>query len=259
MAAINLSAMHPFVRLAILALALTLLPAPPAIGETVRVAVAANFTRPAEALADAFTAANGHTVVLTTGSTGLLYAQIVHGAPFDVFLSADTARPARLVAEGHAVTGSTRTYAVGRLALWAPQSREGDPLVRLRAGHYRRLALANPELAPYGTAARQVLTHLGLEAAVADRLVFGENVAQTHAFLATGNADLGFVSLAQLAGRPPSGRHTVIPAAWHDPVRQDAVLLTRGAGNPAARAWLDFLASPAGQAILEEFGYEVPE
>lgn len=259
MAAINLSAMRPFFRLAVLALALTLLPAPPASGETVRVAVAANFTRPAEALADAFTAASGHAVVLTTGSTGLLYAQIVHGAPFDVFLSADTVRPARLVAEGHAVAGSTRTYAIGRLALWDPQARDGDPVDRLRAGRYRRLALANPDLAPYGAAARQALTHLGLEADAADRLVFGENVAQAHAFLATGNADLGFVALAQLAGRQPGGRYTLIPAAWHDPVRQDAVLLTRSAGNPGARAWLDYLASPAAQAILEEFGYEVPE
>jgi len=247
------------IRLGLLALALTFLPAVPAGAETVRVAVAANFTRPAELLAEAFEAESGHDVVLTTGSTGLLYAQIVHGAPFDVFLSADHARPARLVAEGRAVTGSARTYAIGRLALWAPQAEAGDPLERLRAGRYRRLALANPELAPYGTAARQVLAHLGVEEAAADRLVFGENIAQTHAFLATGNADLGFVALAQLAGHQPESHYTVIPAAWHDPVRQDAVLLNRGAGNPAAQAWLDFLASPAAQAILESYGYEAPE
>lgn len=247
------------IRLALLALALTLLPPMPAGAETVRVAVAANFTRPAELLAEAFEAASGHDVVLTTGSTGLLYTQIVHGAPFDVFLSADRERPARLVADGRAVAGSARTYAIGRLALWAPQARNDDPVDRLRAGRYRRLALANPELAPYGAAARQVLGHLGLEDAVAGRLVFGENIAQTHAFLATGNADLGFIALAQLAGRQPGGRYTVIPAAWHDPVRQDAVLLTRGAGKPAARAWLDFLVSPAAQPILGGFGYGEPE
>jgi len=261
MAAINLSGMRPFlpIRLGLLVLALTLLAAAPAAAETVRVAVAANFTRPAEALSEAFTAASGHEAILTTGSTGLLYAQIVHGAPFDVFLAADQVRPARLVGEGHAVAGSARTYAIGRLALWEPQAGEGDPLERLRSGRYRRLALANPELAPYGAAARQVLARLGLEDAAAGRLVFGENIAQAHAFAATGNADLGLVALAQLAGNEAGGRFTIIPAAWHDPIRQDAVLLARGADNAAARAWLDFLASPGARDILESFGYGVPE
>lgn len=260
MAAINLSAMRPPlpIRLALLALVLTLLPAAPARAETVHVAVAANFTRPAEFLAEAFTAASGHEVLLTTGSTGLLYAQIVHGAPFDVFLAADRARPARLVVEGHAVAGSARTYATGRLALWDPQASAGDPMDRLRSGRFRRLALANPELAPYGAAAQQVLGRLGLADTAAGRLVHGENIAQTHAFVATGNADLGLVALAQLTGNEASGRFTIIPAAWHDPIRQDAVLLARGGDNAAARAWLDFLASPRARDIIEGFGYEVP-
>lgn len=232
--------------------------------EMARLAVASNFAEPMQALAEVFAASTGHTVIVATGSTGRLYAQIVNGAPFDAFLAADTVRPARLVEDGLAVAGSVQTYATGRLALMdLADTTAGmpSPLHRLQAGDYRRLALANPDLAPYGAAAHQVLAHLELQTASASRQVFGENIGQTYAFIATGNADLGFVALSQIRqpGSAPAGRHDIIPADWHDPIRQDSVLLLRGAGNEAARAFLDFLASPEARDIIAAHGYEVPE
>ncbi|WP_291882568.1 molybdate ABC transporter substrate-binding protein [Maricaulis sp.] len=232
--------------------------------DTVRIGVASNFAEPMQALAEVFAAGTGHTVIVSTGSTGRLYAQIVNGAPFDAFLAADTVRPARLVEDGLAVADSVQTYAIGRLALMdLADATAGtpSPLQRLQAGDYRRLALANPDLAPYGAAAHQVLAHLELQTASASRQVFGENIGQTYAFVATGNADLGFVALSQIRhpGSAPSGRHDLVPDDWHDPIRQDAVLLLRGAGNEAARAFLDFLASPEARDIIAAHGYEAPE
>ncbi len=232
--------------------------------DTARLAVASNFAEPVRALAGVFSASTGHTVIVSSGSTGRLYAQIVNGAPFDVFLAADTVRPARLVADGLAVAGSVQTYATGRLALMDMADIAADtppPLQRLQAGGYRRLALANPDLAPYGTAARQVLDHLELQTASASRQVLGENIGQTYAFVATGNADLGFVALSQIRepGSAPAGRHDLIPAGWHDPIRQDAILLMKGSENEAARAFMDFLASPEARDIIVTHGYEAPE
>jgi molybdate transport system substrate-binding protein len=232
--------------------------APAAQAEEALVAVASNFAEPANALSEAFTHTTGHSVLISSGSTGRLYAQVVQGAPFDVFMAADAVRPARLKAEGLAIPGSTRTYATGRLALWVHAAGVEPPLRRLTTGHYRRLALANPDLAPYGAAAVQVLNRLDLADEAADRQVFGENIAQTFSFVATGNADLGFVALAQVnrPGRATAGQYDVIPAHWHAPIRQDAVLLLHGADNPAALAWLEFLTSPAAHDILAAYGYE---
>lgn len=222
------------------------------------VAVASNFSEPAGALAEAFTAATGHTVTLTPGSTGRLHAQITQGAPFDVFLAADAIRPAQLERDGLAVAGTRQTYAVGQLVLWAHAAGPMPPLERLEAGRFRRLAIANPDLAPYGSAAMQALEHLALPGSVSDRLVMGENIAQAFAFVVTGNADLGFVALSQVEspsfGR--AGQYQRIPADWHDPIRQDAVLLRHGSDNPAARAWLDFLQTEEAATILDQFGYQ---
>lgn len=253
-----MSAIGLFARLA----ALFLLAASPARAEEALVAVATNFAEPAEAMAERFRAQTGHTVRLATGSTGRLYAQIAQGAPFDVFLAADEARPARLVEEGLALAGTRRTYATGRLALWSRQASSQSPLERLHGGAYRRLAVASPQLAPYGAAAEQSLVHLGLLEQARERLVFGENIGQTYTFLVTGNADLGFVALSQLRrpGRAaPAGQYEIVPSDWHDPVRQDVVLLVHGAQNAAARAWLDFLAGPEAAAILAGYGYEAGE
>lgn len=232
--------------------------------DIVWVAVASNFDEPMLALAGAFSARTGHTLLVANGSTGHLYAQIVNGAAVDIFLAADTARPARLVEDGLAVADSVQTYAIGRLALMEPAGATAgtpSPLQRLQSGDYRRLALANPDLAPYGAAARQVLDHLELQTASASRQVFGENIGQTYAFIATGNADLGFVALSQIRhpGSAPSGRHDLVPDDWHDPIRQDAVLLERSRDNGAARAFMDFLASPEARNIIATHGYEAPE
>lgn len=227
----------------------------PAAAAEVRVAVAGNFVPAMEALEAAFEAETGHEVTLAAGSTGKLYAQIVHGAPFDVFLAADEDRPARLEAGGMTVPGSRFTYAVGRIVLWAPDGAANEE--RLKAGDFRRLAVANPSLAPYGAAAMQVIGAVGVEEALAPKLVLGEDVGQAFAFVRTGNAELGFVALSQILALPEEERGGWwTPAqALYTPVRQDAALLRRGAENEAATAFLDFLRSAAGRAVLERYGY----
>jgi molybdate transport system substrate-binding protein len=239
-------------------LLLVLLPRP-AFAEEALVAVAANFAEVMERLEVEFERASGHDLTVAIGSTGKLYAQITHGAPFDVLLAADRERPERLESEGLAVAGSRFTYAVGRLTLWSPEAgRVGaDGEATLRAGAFRSLALANPDLAPYGAAARETLRRLGLWETLAGKIVTGENIGQAHAMVASGNAELGFVALSSVLSprnRQPGSRWDV-PADLHAPIRQDAVLLTRAAGNPAARAFLSFLHSEPVLALLESYGY----
>jgi molybdate transport system substrate-binding protein len=225
------------------------------------VAVAANFSEVVERLAANFESASGHSLTVTTGSTGKLYAQIRNGAPFDVLLAADQRRPELLEKEGRAVAGSRFTYAVGRLTLWSPDPERvtADGAETLRSGAFRKLAIANPDLAPYGAAARETLTALGLLDTLGDRVVMGENIGQAHALVATGNAELGFVALSFVLSprnRTPGSRWDV-PQDLHAPIRQDAVLLIRAADNPAARAFLDYLKSAEARAVIESFGYGV--
>ena len=235
-----------------------LLSAAPLSAAEVLVAVASNFAEVADRIGTGFEEVTGHRVRFATGSTGKLYAQIRHGAPFDVLLAADRARPDRLVSDGLAVVDSQTTYAVGRLALWGrsdPREAE-DVEAALRAGGFRRLAIANPELSPYGVAARQTLEALGLAEAFRPRLVFGENIGQTFALVRTGNAELGFVALAQLHSTPSlGGRHWLVPEGLHAPIRQDAVLLERAAEAPAARAFVEYLTSPAARDLIRAHGY----
>lgn len=240
----------------ILLVSLTLLfaAAPAAAGE-VKVAVAANFTAVMKEIASAFEAATGHTLVASYGSSGKIYAQIKHGAPFEVFLSADQERPRMLEEEG---VGSGRfTYAVGRLVLWSADSGlvDGEGAV-LRSGDFKRLAIANPVTAPYGVAAMQVIGNLGLTDALESKLVRGDNIAQAYQFVATRNAELGFIALAQVA-LEPSGSRWPVPAELHDPIRQDAVLLDKGRDNPAAAALMEYLRGPEARAVIERFGYGV--
>ena len=236
---------------------------PPVVGgaEEVVVAVASNFAPVAEGLAEDFAASTEHEITLVAGSTGKLYAQIVRGAPFDVFLAADTARPARLVADGRAIPDARRVYAVGRLVLWGG-AREGATQVGpelLSGGTFRHLAIANPSLAPYGVAAREVLRALELDSALADRLVFGENIGQTFALVASGNAELGLVAQAQVVGDPARRAAAwLVPARHHAPIRQEGVLLARAAEKPSARAFLDYLATDEAKRAIEAAGYEVP-
>lgn len=225
------------------------------------VAVAANFAEVAERLEKDFEAASGHTLTLVVGSTGKLYAQIANGAPFDVFLSADQETPARLEKEGLAVAGSRFTYATGRLTLWSPEPGRvaSDGAATLRAGKFRQLAIANPELAPYGAAAKQTLEKLGLWERFKDRIVMGETIGQAHTFVASGSAELGFVALSSVLSlrNETRGSRWDVPANLYEPLQQDAVLLKRSAANPAARAFLDFLRSAKAKALIESYGYRI--
>jgi molybdate transport system substrate-binding protein len=225
----------------------------------VRVAVAANFTAAMQKIAAAFQQDTGHRAVLAVGSTGRFYAQIRHGAPFDLLLAADDETPARLEREGLAVAGTRFTYAVGRLALWSATPGLVDAQGEvLRKGSFQRLAVADPKLAPYGAAAMQVLARLGLLAALQPRIVQGESIGQAHQFAATGNAQLAFVALAQVMqdGRIAQGSAWVVPAHLHDAIRQDAVVLTAARDNAAAHALAAYLRSDKARALLRAHGYE---
>ncbi|MCF8880658.1 molybdate ABC transporter substrate-binding protein [Hyphobacterium sp. SN044] len=218
------------------------------------IAVAANFARTAEALADAYEAESGYMITISSGSTGQLYARIVQGAPYDAFLSADAERPALLVETGQAEAWSRFTYAVGRLVLWsADPDRIGPDGAVALSGDFRFLAIANPRTAPYGAAAMETLEALGLTDAVQDRLVTGGDVGATYAFIASGNAELGFIALSQL----PDGQGSawIVPEHLHAPLAQDVVLLARGADNPAAVGFLAFLRSDEARAVIEAAGY----
>jgi len=230
--------------------------ATPAAGEMALVAVAANYAGAAEAQAQAFAAASGHQITLTTGSTGKLYAQIGAGAPFDVLLSADAATPARLEAEGAAVAGTRFTYALGALVLWSPDHAliGADPVAALASPDLRHLAIANPALAPYGVAAEQTLEALGLWQQVQGRLVMGENIGQTYAMVASGAASAGFVALSAVVSED-QGSRWLVPQELFQPIQQDAVLLRHGANNAAARGFLDWLKTPQAQTISASFGY----
>jgi len=245
--------------LALGSLSWTLLPAGASADEAL-LAVATNFASVIERLEADFERSSSHHLTVATGSTGKLYAQVVNGAPFDVLLAADRHRPELLEREGHAVAGSRFTYAIGRLALWSPNptgiGKSGRETLEL--GAFRKLAIANPDLAPYGVAARQTLEKLGLFERLSDRLVMGENIGQAYAMVATGNADLGFVALSYvLSPRSVPGSHWEVPPCLYPRIDQDAVLLSHGADNQAARAFLDFLKRPDVRAVIRGFGYSV--
>lgn len=229
--------------------------------EEVLVAVASNFASVVARLEAGFESSTGHDLVIVSGSTGKLYAQIVHGAPFEILLAADQARPARLVADGLAIGSSRRTYAMGRLVLWSPDPERVaiDGRETLRDARFRRLALANPDLAPYGLAAREVLVALDLEGVLSDRLVMGENIAQAYALVATGNAELGFIAASQEfeSASARSGSRWLVPDSLHEKIRQDAVLLVRGSDRPGARAFLEYLASASVKDYIRSVGYDV--
>ena len=241
--------------------ALMLLAGPPGgarAGEVV-VAVAANFLNTAERLAGRFGHDTGHQVTLVSGSTGALYAQIAQGAPYGVLLAADQSRPARLIADGLAVPGSRFTYALGRISVWSADPQVlADGIGPLKTGAFRHIAIANPELAPYGVAARQALAALGLEDAVSGRLVLGQNIGQTMAMVATGNAGIGIVATSLLNDAERGGSRWDIPEHAHDPIRQDAVLLHSARDPATATAFLVFLQSDTARAMIDAAGYTAP-
>jgi molybdate transport system substrate-binding protein len=234
-------------------LSLGLLLPSPACADTVRVAVAANFIAAMKEIAAGFEQATGHSAVLSFGSTGKLYTQIVNGAPFALFLAADQKRPKLLEDAGKA--SGRFTYATGRLVLWSTKPGFLDAGGKVLFGDaFNRLAIANPKTAPYGAAAMEVLDSLGLRSELTPRLVRGDSIAQTYQFVATGNAEVGFVSLSQVV-QNPAGSCWDVPQAFYTPIRQDAVLLERGTDQPAAPALLDYLKGPKARAIIERFGY----
>lgn len=225
----------------------------------VNVAVAANFSAPMQQIAADFERATGHKVLLSLGATGKFYAQIKNGAPFDVLLAADVETPARLIAEKHAVADSAFTYATGKLVLWSAKPGFIDAqATALRTGSFAHLAIASPKLAPYGRAAVETLAALKLEVPP-NKIVTGENIAQTFQFIASGNAELGFVALSQVwkDSKFASGSGWVVPAMLHAPIKQDAVLLDKARNNAAAIALLAYLKSPAARAVIQRFGYGI--
>ncbi len=225
-------------------------------GETVTVAVASNFSVPLAALADDFERDSGHSLRLVTGSSGRLYAQIVNGAPFDVFLSADAERPARLEADARIVPDSRFTYAEGILVLWSADPAIDDCEAALARPDLKRLAIANPRVAPYGRAARAYLEARGLWDTIQPAIVTGENVAQVLQFTATRNASLGFIARSQLVARPgPTACSFEVPADMHPPIEQQVVWLRHSAGSEAAAAFVDYLRSNPVRQRLVALGY----
>lgn len=225
------------------------------VADTLLVAVASNFTSTLEAIAEQFSAETGHVVRITGASTGVHYAQIINGAPFDALIAADAERPAALEADGFAVPGTRFTYALGRLALWSadPQAVDGQGDV-LRAANFTRLAVANPDAAPYGAAALEVLSALGILESVRSRLITGTNIGQTHQFVASGAVPLGLVAYSQVLAAN-QGSHWLVPETLHSPIVQDAVLLR---DSPAGRAFLAYLRGPQARQQIEAAGYRVP-
>ncbi|EGV17144.1 molybdate ABC transporter substrate-binding protein [Thiocapsa marina] len=232
----------------------------PALADDIQVAVAANFTAPMKEIAAAFEKETGHVVKAAYGSTGKFYAQIKNGAPFEAFIAADDTTPTKLVDEGAAISGTQFTYAVGSLVLWSskPEFVDSDGTV-LKSGDFNKVAIANPKTAPYGAAAIEVLTGLGLLEQVEPKLVTGENIAQTYQFVSTGNADLGFVALSQVMekGKITGGSAWMIPGTLHKPIRQDAVVLSPGKDKPAVGALMEYLKEDEARAIIKSFGYEI--
>ena len=247
---------HILLSASILALSLTIGAAAQA-AET-KVAVAANFTAAAKEIATAFEAETGHTAVLSFGSTGKIYTQIANGAPFSLFLAADQARPIKAEKEGLAVADTRFTYAQGKIVLYStdPALVDSEGAVLQSPDKFDKLAIANPKTAPYGAAAMETLTNLKVPSAVMDALVQGDSISQTHQFVASGNAQLGFVALSQVVDSK-EGSQWVVPSELYTPIKQDVVLLKTGADDEAAKAFLAFLKGDTAKAIILKFGYGV--
>jgi molybdate transport system substrate-binding protein len=224
-------------------------------GET-HVAVAANFTDAAKEMAAAFKQKTGHDAVLSFGSSGQFYTQISQDAPFEILLSADEERPKKLIADGLAVADSRFTYAIGKLVLWSRDPKLVTGEETLKNAAFSKLSITNPVAAPYGAAAVETMKSLKLYDMLKPKLVEGANITQAFQFVATGNADLGFVALSQLTGTD-AGSRWMVPQNLYAPIRQDAVLLKKGADNAASTGFMTFLKGPEAAAIIAKYGYVI--
>ncbi len=239
---------------------LSILAIGPVLADDVQVAVAANFNAPIEEIGKAFNKATGHQLKVSTGSSGKFYAQIKNGAPFQVFLSADEEKPALLEKDGLAVQGSRFTYAIGKLVLWSADPAVVDTKGQiLMKNQFNKLAIANPKTAPYGEVAMETLGALKIKSLLEPKLVMGENIGQTYQFVATGNAEIGFVALSQVTreNKITSGSAWVVPEKLYSPIKQDAVLLVNGKDSPAARLLMTFLRSEDTLNVIKSYGYGV--
>lgn len=236
---------------------LGIVPCGSARGDEALAAVASNFADVIEELAPRFQKETGHLLRASFGASGKFAAQIENGAPFDLFLSADAESPRRIEEKGLGVEGTRFVYAVGRLALWSPLPGHLDERV-IAEGRFSRIAIANPKTAPYGRAAVETMQRLG--AWPSPKVVQGENVAQTFQFVETGNAQFGFIALAQVLSLDEGrrGSYWEVPPNYHAPIRQEAILLKRGADKGAARAFVEFLKRPDTRAVIARFGYGTP-
>jgi molybdate transport system substrate-binding protein len=248
------SALRNLYAVVVALLAMTVVLSTAALAGQTKIAVAANFTDAAKEIGALFEQKTGHKAVFSFGSTGQLYAQITQDAPFEVFLAADRARPQKAEEQGHAVAGSRFTYATGKIVLFSTDAALVKGEATLRQARFAKLAIANPATAPYGAAAVEAMKALGVYDALAPRIVQGNNIAQTWQFIDTGNAELGFVALSQVAGHD-RGSRWLVPESLHATIAQDAVLLERGANDDAAKAFVAFLRGPGANAIKEKYGY----
>jgi len=227
----------------------------PGVASEIRIATASNFRNAMDALVEEFRTASEHRVVPIYGSTGKLFSQVINGAPFEVFFAADARRPELLEQEGLTVPGSRFTYARGKLVLWSPRvAYVDDQGSVLEQGSFQHLAIAQPRLAPYGKAARDVLESLGLWQALSPRLVQGEDVGQTFLFVHSGHAELGFVAWSQLVSgpQPIAGSYWLVPENLYRPVDQQVVTLT---DNEVTRTFMSFIRSPQAAGIIRDHGY----
>lgn len=233
-----------------------------------RVAVASNFLLPLRGMAEDFQKQTGNTMHISSGSTGKLYAQIINGAPFDVFLAANSREPERLEKAGKVVEGSRFTYALGQLVLWGPHLeiksdiKSDDLKTILTSPTVQRISIANPQTAPYGAAAIQALKKLGMYDSLKAKIINGENVSQSYQYVASGATQLGFVALSQIKARTDSDKDTgkhywLVDKSLYSPIRQQAVLVKEAEQNKAAQQFIDYLKSPQGRAAIKTFGYSL--
>ncbi|MEW5780934.1 MAG: molybdate ABC transporter substrate-binding protein [Pseudomonadota bacterium] len=229
--------------------------------DEVQVAVGANFNAPMKIIAADFEMDTGHKAVVSLGTVGKFFAQIKSGAPFEVLISSDKDTPDKLVAEGLAVESTRRTYAIGKLVLWSAKPDYVDAKGEiLKKGDFKHLALANPKLAVYGAAGQEAMKRMGVLESIQPRIVLAENITQAHQFVATGNAELGFVALSQIVGkdgRVTEGSHWMVPADLYPQIRQDAIVLKLGRDKPAAKALVDYLKTDKARAVIKAYGYDI--